>query len=610
MKYYTIVCILFSEVIFMCGIIGFNGSVNAVPFLIDGLKKLEYRGYDSAGIAVYSGNKTLTEKRKGRIDNLASAIKRRDDMCGSIGIGHTRWATHGAANDKNAHPHKSGKFTLVHNGIIENHALLRKKYLPLCKFASETDTETIVHLINRHYSDNCLEAIARAAKLLEGSFALAIICEDEPETIFCVKKSSPLLIGIGKESSIASDVSAISCKADALYRMSDGEIAAVTKTQAIFYDFDLNQKEKQASPFTAEQHRGEKDGYEHYMLKEIFEQPDAVRKTVEAYIGDNAKALPKINKPERIFVVACGSAYHAGLVGKICIETLTKTPVTVETASEFRYSNPLTNENTPVIVISQSGETADSLAAIKKAKETGAATIGIVNVPESSIALESDYVMYTKAGTEIAVATTKAYSAQLAALYTLAIHFARIWDTEEETVLRKLEENLKTLHTKIREALGCEEQMREIARQLTTTQNAYFIGRGIGYALAAEASLKLKEISYIHCEAYAAGELKHGTISLIEQGTKVFAVCPPNGLEAKMQSNIDEVSARGAQVIAITDSNEIKADIAVRTVPATNPLFCASTQVVPLQLLAYHTARLRGCDIDKPRNLAKSVTVE
>ena len=604
-------CILFFEVIFMCGIIGFNGTVNAVPFLIDGLKKLEYRGYDSAGIAVYNGNKTLTEKTKGRIDNLAAAIKRRDDMCGKMGIGHTRWATHGAANDENAHPHKSGKFTLVHNGIIENHALLKEKYLPLCKFTSETDTETIVHLINRHYSNNCLEAIARTAKLLEGSFALAIICEDEPETIFCVKKSSPLLIGIGKEATVASDISAISCKSDILYRMDDGEIAALTKTQATFYDFDLNQKTKSASPFTAEKNCGEKDGYEHYMLKEIFEQPEAVRKTVEAYTGNlSTKSLPQIDKPERIFIVACGSAYHAGLVGKICIESLTKTPVTVETSSEFRYSEELINANTPVIVISQSGETADSLAALKKAKESRATTIGIVNVTESSIAIESDYVMYTKAGTEIAVATTKAYSAQLAALYALAIHFARIWHTETDDVLKKLEENLINLHTKIREALGCDEQMREIAQQLTTTRNAYFIGRGVGYALAAEASLKLKEISYIHCEAYAAGELKHGTISLIEQGTKVFAVCSPNGLEAKMQSNIDEVEARGAHIIAITDSRKIKADITVHTISATHPLFCASTQVVPLQLLAYHTAKFRGCDIDKPRNLAKSVTVE
>lgn len=594
----------------MCGIIGFNGSVNAVPFLINGLKKLEYRGYDSAGIAVFNGEVTLTEKRKGRIDNLASAVKKRDDMFGSIGIGHTRWATHGAATDANAHPHKSGKFTVVHNGIIENHTQLKEKYLPLCKFESETDTETIVHLINRHYGGNCLEAIAQTAKLLEGSFALAIICEDEPETIFCVKKSSPLLIGIGKEATIASDIAAISCNAKNLYRMDDGEIAAVTKTQATFFDFELNKKIKSSSPFKAEQNTDEKNGYDHYMLKEIFEQPEAVQKTVEAYIGNQAQTLPEIDKPERIFIVACGSAYHAGLVGRLCFEKLAKIPVTVETASEFRYSDPLTNANTPVIVISQSGETADSLAAIKKAKENGATTIGIVNVADSSIAVESDYVMYTKAGTEIAVATTKAYSAQLAALYLLAIHFARIWHTEDEALLNSLEEDLKKLHIKIREALGCEEQMREIAQQLTMAQNAYFIGRGIGYALAAEASLKLKEISYIHCEAYAAGELKHGTISLIEQGTKVFAVCSPNGLEAKMQSNIDEVSARGAQVIAITESQETKADITVHTVSATNPLFCASTQIIPLQLLAYHTAKLRNCDIDKPRNLAKSVTVE
>lgn len=595
----------------MCGIIGYNGHGNATPFLIDGLKKLEYRGYDSAGIAVFNTTETKIEKKKGKIDVLASAVRKRDDICGTIGIGHTRWATHGAANDVNAHPHKSGKFTLVHNGIIENHEELKEKYLPLCKFSSDTDTETVVHLINRHYSGNCLEAIAQTAKLLEGSFALAVLCEDEPKTIFCVKKSSPLLIGIGDEASVASDISAISCKADTLYRMEDGEIAAVSKNKVEFFDFDLNKISKAASPFTAENHRNEKDGYEHYMLKEIYEQPDAVRKTVEAYIGaDKEKLLPEIKKPERIYIVACGSAYHAGLVGRICFEKLTKTPTCVETASEFRYSEPLLGENTPVIIISQSGETADSLAALRLAKAKGAKTVAIVNVPESSIALESDFVIHTKAGTEIAVATTKAYSAQLAALYVMAIHFARIWQTEDKELLNTLEKSLETLHENIREALGCEEQMKEIALGLQNEEHAYFLGRGIGFAVAAEASLKLKEISYIHCEAYAAGELKHGTISLIEQGSKVFAVCPPDGLEAKMQSNIDEVIARGAKVIAVTNSHGTRADTLVMSTAAPHPLFCASTQVVPFQLLAYHTAKLRGCDIDKPRNLAKSVTVE
>lgn len=595
----------------MCGIIGFNGCRNAVPFLLDGLKKLEYRGYDSAGIAVFNGNKTLTEKKKGRVEALAAALKDRDDMHGTVGIGHTRWATHGAADDRNAHPHQSGKFTLVHNGIIENHSELKEKYLPLCRLTSETDTEIAAHLINRHYSSNCLEAIARTARLLEGSFALAVICDDEPETIYCIKKSSPLLIGIGEEASIASDISAIGCKADKLYRMDDFEIAAVTKSEVTFYDFELNKKTKQAASFSAEMHCAEKNGYEHYMLKEIFEQPEAVRKTIESYTGkDNARLLPITEKPERIYIVACGSAYHAGLVGKLCIEKLTKIPTIVETASEFRYNEPLINRNTPVIVISQSGETADSLAATKKAKEKGAKTIGIVNVQNSSIALESDFVIYTRAGTEIAVATTKAYSAQLAALYVLAVHFARIWHTEDEKTLLGIEKALCSLHISIEKALGCEEQLREIAQQLTEERNTCFIGRGIGFAIAAEASLKLKEISYIHCEAYAAGELKHGTISLIEPGSKVFAVCSPNGLEAKLQSNIDEIKARGAEVIAVTDSSQTKADICVRTTAAPHPLLCASTQIIPLQLLAYHTAKLRGCDIDKPRNLAKSVTVE
>ncbi|MBQ5823835.1 MAG: glutamine--fructose-6-phosphate transaminase (isomerizing) [Clostridia bacterium] len=595
----------------MCGIIGYNGTAQATPFLLDGLKKLEYRGYDSAGIAVSDTDGIKTEKRKGKIDALASAVRKRNDMTGTIGIGHTRWATHGAATNSNAHPHKSGKFTIVHNGIIENHKELKEKYLRLCRFDSDTDTETVAHLINRHYSGNCLEAIAQTARLLEGSFALAILCEDEPNTIFCAKKSSPLLIGVGDEASVASDISAISRKSDSLYRMDDGEIAAIHKNKVEFYDFELNEKAKSASPFTAGNNTSEKGEYEHFMLKEIFEQPEAVRKTVEAYIGaDKAELLQQIKKPTGIYIVACGSAYHAGLIGRICIEKLTKTPTSVETASEFRYSDPLIDENTSVIIISQSGETADSLAALRLAKSKGAKTIAIVNVPESSIALESDFAIYTKAGAEIAVATTKAYSAQLAALYALSIHFARIWQTADSKLLNTLEQSLEQLHENIREALCLEKQMKEIAQHMQNTQHTYFIGRGIGFAVAAEASLKLKEISYIHSEAYAAGELKHGTISLIEKGTKVFAVCTPDTPEAKIQSNIDEVAARGANVIAFTSSPNIKANTTVISTTASHPLFSASTQVIPFQLLAYYTAKLRGCDIDKPRNLAKSVTVE
>lgn len=595
----------------MCGIIGYNGTVNAAPFLIDGLKRLEYRGYDSAGIAVINNGRINSEKKKGRISALASALKKRDDMSGNIGIGHTRWATHGKPSDENAHPHRSGKFAVVHNGIIENHKELKEKYLKLFEFESETDTETVVHLINRHYSGNCLEAIAHTVRLLEGSFALAILCEDEPDTVFCVRKASPLLIGIGETASIASDISAIDSKAEKLYRMADGEIAAVSRTEARFYDFELNPKNKDHTEFDREYNPCRKDGFEHYMLKEIYEQPEAIRKTVDSYTEKGKISLAiKLNKPERIYIVACGSAYHAGLVGKLCFEALLKTPTHVEIASEFRYSDPLIDANTPVIIISQSGETADSLAALRQAKSKNAPTIGIVNVRESSIATESDSVIYTKAGTEIAVATTKAYSAQLAALYMLTVHFARMWQTQPEEEISKFESSLFSLNEKIREALGCEETIKEIADRFTDTEHAYFLGRGTGYAAAAEASLKLKEISYIHSEAYAAGEMKHGTISLIEPATKVIAICSQNGLDAKMQSNIDEVKARGAEVIAVTCTHTTKADITVKTVDTPHPLMCVSTQIVPLQLLGYYTAKYRGCDIDKPRNLAKSVTVE
>ncbi len=595
----------------MCGIIGYNGVSSAVPFLIDGLKRLEYRGYDSAGIAVINNGQITQEKKKGRIAVLSSAIKKRDDMGGTVGIGHTRWATHGAPTDENAHPHKSGKFSLVHNGIIENHKELKEKYLKLCDFRSETDTETAVHLINRHYNGKCLEAIAQTVRLLEGSFAMAILCEDEPETIFCVRKASPLLIGIGEEASIASDISAIGSKANTLYRMADGEIAAVKKDCAEFYDFNLNTIEKEQAEFSDGYTNTEKDGFEHYMHKEIYEQPEAVKRTIDSYLQNGILGLPvEINKPERFYIVACGSAYHAGLAGRLCFEQLLGIPVSVEVASEFRYCSPLVSSATPVIIISQSGETADSLAALREAKKYGAPTISIVNVPESSIATESDCVIYTKAGTEIAVATTKAYSAQLAALYMLAISLAEKWQTAEKKQLTELKEGLGKLHTSIKNALGCEEQIKEIAAHFADTEHAYFIGRGIGYAAAAEASLKLKEISYIHSEAYAAGEMKHGTISLIEPGTKVIAICAPNGLSAKMQSNIDEVKARGAEILAVTCTHETKADTCIITVNAPHPLMSISTQIIPLQLLSYHTARIRGCDIDKPRNLAKSVTVE
>lgn len=594
----------------MCGIIGCCGVEGAAGTLIKGLERLEYRGYDSAGIATINNGKIEIEKKKGRISALKNALESHRDYTGKIGIGHTRWATHGAPNDINAHPHISGKFALVHNGIIENYAQLKEQYLKLANFKSETDTEVIVQLLNRLYSTSCLDAIAKTVKLLEGSFALAILCEDEPDKLYCVRQGSPLLVGVGNGIFAASDITAISDMAEIFYRMDDGEIAEITESNVNFYNFELERVEKERCEFAFEDIKTDKGNCEHFMLKEIYEEPEAIRRTVDAYLTESTVELKlKIDKPEQIYIVACGSAYHAGLVGKKILSELLKIPVTVETASEFRYSNPLLNSKTPVIIISQSGETADSLAALREAKKLGSKTISIVNVANSSIAVESDFILYTKAGPEIAVATTKAYSAQLAALYLLAIYLAEKFGTAEQTELDKLKKELKELNKKVSLALDCEEQIKRLAEELKDIDHAYFIGRGLGYCAAAEGSLKLKEISYIHSEAYAAGEMKHGTISLIEKGTTVIAMNTQAELASKLQSNIDEVRARGAKVFAVTSGTDIKADETIIT-PALHPLLQTSTQIVPIQLLSYYIAKARGCDIDKPRNLAKSVTVE
>lgn len=595
----------------MCGIIGCNGVEAAVPVLINGLKKMEYRGYDSSGIAVLSKGKIITKKKEGRVAILVKEIDQSENIISQTGIGHTRWATHGEPSDENSHPHQSGKFSLVHNGIIENHAELKEQYLKLTAMKSDTDTEVAVHLFNRFYSDNCLEAIAHTARLLEGSFAFAVICEDEPEKLYCVRQSSPLVVGLGNGTFAASDTAAISEKINTLYRMADGEIAVLSKDKIEFFDFELNKIDKAPDDFEKNSYTANKGNCEHFMLKEIYEQPEAIRKTVDAYLNENGFDLQlKIEKPERIYIVACGSAYHTGLVGRQVFEQLTKIPVSVETASEFRYSEPLVCGRTPVIIISQSGETADSLAALREAKKRGAKTLSIVNVKESSIAAESDFVLLTKAGPEIAVATTKAYGAQLAALYLLGIYFAEAFGTADKNELEKMKKALNDLHKSVSAALNCEEQIKEIAHRLKGIDRAYFIGRGAGFAAASEGSLKLKEISYIHCEAYAAGEMKHGTISLIEKDTTVIAMNTQTALAHKLQSNIDEVRSRGARVIAVTSADsKINADETI-TVPEVHPLFAVSTQIVPVQLLSYHIARLRGCDIDKPRNLAKSVTVE
>lgn len=594
----------------MCGIIGCNGSVSAVPYLLEGLERLEYRGYDSSGIAVVGENGLLTEKHKGRIFTLAKAMQSRPDMDSTTGIGHTRWATHGEPSDRNAHPHGSGKFALVHNGIIENYAELKEKYLQGCAFESDTDTEVIVRLLDRNYDGDCLQALVKTCAMLRGSYALAVLCEDEPDSIFCARMSSPLLVGVGNGVWVASDVCAIGDRAGEIYRLADGEFAVCGKDCVKFYNSDACEIGKKPSDFGSVLSAVDKGNCEHFMMKEIYEEPEAVRRTVDEYTKDGKIKLDlNTEKPQRLYIVACGSAYHVGLVGKYFLEELLKIPVEVDIASEFRYRKPLVSPETPVIIISQSGETADSLAALREAKARGAKTLSIVNVPESSIALESDSVLYTKAGTEIAVATTKAYGAQLAALYLLGLHLAEKWETAHGDTIAEMTHSLITLHGVLSQALSCEEQVKKLAQRLMHIEHAYFIGRGLGYAAAAEASLKLKEISYIHSEAYAAGEMKHGTISLIEPDTAVFAMCAQNGLNAKLQSNIDEVRARGARVFAVSADSQINADEVI-TIPKTHPLFSVSLQVIPMQLFGYYMAKFRGCDIDKPRNLAKSVTVE
>ncbi len=593
----------------MCGIVGCCGVEGAAGKIINGLERLEYRGYDSAGIALIDSSGAIkTEKQKGRISALCKALDGRKDMNGKTGIGHTRWATHGRVNDINSHPHQSGKFAVVHNGIIENHAELKEKYLKLVKLKSETDTEVVAALLNQLYSGNCLDALAQTARLLEGSFALAILCEDEPQKLYCIRKSSPLLVGLADGAFAASDIAAFSEKIETLYRMEDGEIAEISPQNVNFFDFNLKEIRKTPSKFSQENEEISKGNCEHFMLKEIYEQPQAISKTLGALKSEDFGGIAaEFGSARQIYITACGSAYHAGLVGKEALEKLLKKPVTVQIASEFRYSSPLLDSRTPVIIISQSGETADSLAALREAKKRGARTLAIVNVRESSIAQESDFVLFTQAGAEIAVATTKAYSAQLAVLYFLALETSR--ESADEGLRKKIEKELKELERKISEAMECEEQIKRIAKAIKDIDHAYFIGRGLGYCTAAEGSLKLKEISYIHSEAYPAGEMKHGTISLIEKGTVVFAPNSAPELTAKLQSNIDEVRARGAKVIAITCGEKINADEIIE-VPKTHPLLSISTQIVPLQLLSYHVARLRGCDIDKPRNLAKSVTVE
>lgn len=612
----------------MCGIVGFAGKEQAAPILLDGLERLEYRGYDSAGIAVVSPKHELqVKKAKGRLQVLSDITQGGKSVEGTLGIGHTRWATHGEPNDINAHPHLSGdgKVAVVHNGIIENYVELRdfligKGY----KFCSETDTEVVTQLISYYYAEcgDILCAVFKVLHRIEGAYALGIICADCPDRFVAARKDAPLLIGYGEGCNfIASDVTAIIKHTRDISYMEDGEVAVVTESGVQVYDSMEEPIEKEHHFVDWDVSAAEKGGYAHFMLKEIMEQPEAIRKTAFNRIRDNRIVLEDltidadyIKSISKIFIIACGSSYHVGVVGKYNLERLLRKPVEVCLASEFRYCDPLVDESTLVIVISQSGETLDTMAALREAKSLGAHILSIVNVVGSSIARESDDVLYTWAGPEIAVATTKAYSTQLVLLNMLGLYFADILGTVSAKEYAEMVDELLRLPAKMEQILEHTDDIKHYASNYFNHNSVFFIGRNLDYAMGLEGSLKLKEISYIHSEAYASGELKHGTISLIEDGTLVVALGTYAPLFDKAMSNVVEVQARGADVLALTTEShaaEMRKTVEnVITVPESHTIFQPSLGVVPLQLFAYYVALLRGCDIDKPRNLAKSVTVE
>ncbi len=612
----------------MCGIVGFVGEQQAAPVLLEGLRQMEYRGYDSAGVAVRSETKGLqVRKSKGRLQVLADLTHGGVDLEGTLGIGHTRWATHGEPNDVNAHPHVSGdgKIALVHNGIIENYLELKEQLTRQgAAFSSETDTEVVAHLLEFHYREcgNMLEAVGRCLRRIEGSYAFGIICSDYPNALIAARKDSPLIIGFGGgENFIASDATAILRHTRDVAYMNDGEIAVLTAQSVDVFDSEGTPLEKEHSRIGWDAASAEKGGYAHFMFKEILEQPEALQKTISPRIRDGRVVLDDIRLTEeyargisRVYMIACGSAYHAGVVGKYTWERLLRRPVEVALASEFRYSEPLVDGHTLVIAISQSGETLDTMAALREAKRLGGRTLAICNVVGSSIAREADDVLYTWAGPEIAVATSKGYSTQLAALYLVGLYLADLLGTVEEREYGALLAELQALPGKMRKVLADFEDTKYFASRFFNHDSIFFIGRNLDYAMGLEGSLKLKEISYIHSEAYASGELKHGTISLVEPGTLVVALGTYGALFDKAMSNVVEVKARGATVLAVTTEGfrqqMAKTADAVIAVPETHPLLQPSLSIVPLQLFAYYVALQRGCDIDKPRNLAKSVTVE
>lgn len=597
----------------MCGIMGYIGDENATEIIISGLEELEYRGYDSAGLAVCDGKEFRTAKVVGSPSGLRTEA---DGIKGKIGIGHTRWATHGAPTVANAHPHtsQSGLFTVVHNGIIENYAELRKELTENdFQFKSDTDTEVIAQMLEHLYNGDLKGTVGAALSRFKGSYALAIMCRDYPDCIVCAKLSSPLFAGVSSDCVyLASDVSAIAAKSDRVFRVNDGEIGLLKKDGLKVFDLDGCRIRKSEIKLKSAERSSDKLGYKHYMLKEIMEQPAAIRRTLSEIIGETGRLKFKglhmtraeINALDHVVFVACGSAYHVGAVGAYACEQLFKRHSQAVIASEFRYMHPHLDEKTLVIIISQSGETADTLAAMRIAQEKGAKVIGIVNVENSTIAQECKNVVLTKAGREIAVATTKAYSAQLAVVYALAIRLAEADGAISRREAADLVEELKAIPDKIEAILSEPEKIKPFADTADRSGYICFIGRGVDYCAAMEASLKLKEISYIPCEAYAAGELKHGTISLIDKDSLTVALCCVDELKSKTISNINEVKARNGRTITVSSEG---GDI---TVPDAPDLFMPMLEVIPMQLLAYYTALKRGCPIDKPRNLAKSVTVE
>ncbi len=609
----------------MCGIVGYIGSGDATPFLIDGLTRLEYRGYDSSGIAVYNGERIVLQKTVGKLEELKKKIQ--DNMpSGKIGVGHTRWATHGRPSDRNSHPHISndGNFIVVHNGIIENYLTLKEDLIQKgFSFLSETDTEVVAQLMQAHYDGDFLSTVKKVRSLIEGSYSLTFICAHNPDTLICMKKDNPLIIGLGEgENYIASDIPAIIAKTRRTYILSDGELAVITKDSVKIENLAGEVVDKQVFNVSWNAQAAEKGGYEHFMIKEIYEQPKAIRDTFSGRISKDLKNIhfdelawtkEDLSKIKKIYMVACGTAYHAGLVGKHYIEQLCGISVETDIASEFRYRKPLVDKDCLMIVVSQSGETIDTLAALKEAKRLGAKTLAITNVVDSSIAREADNVIYTYAGPEIAVASTKAYTTQVMILLILAIYMGEINGKLLPSSMEKLIGEIKTLPDKMHQMLEDVSAVKIFAEKYAANEDVFFLGRLIDYAVALEGSLKLKEISYIHAEAYAAGELKHGTLALIVERTPVIVLATQKDVYEKTLSNIKEVKARDAIVIGIAMQNDTMIDKYVDHVvriPVADGFLAPILAVVPLQLIAYYAALTRGCNVDMPRNLAKSVTVE